>query len=115
MIYGMYHGMNVVVDREGTASAVLIRGLEPLSGIEEATDGPGKLCRALSIDRTLNGEDLVRGGDLYLMEDGTPPPPHLTSPRIGVDYAGACALKPWRFFVGGNRWVSSSRSRKTSR
>jgi DNA-3-methyladenine glycosylase len=109
MIYGMHHGMNVVVDREGTASAVLIRALEPVSNIVGTTDGPGKLCRSLSIDRDLNGADLIAGDAIYLAGDGTPPPPFETSPRIGVDYAGACALKPWRFFVPGNPWVSRTR------
>jgi DNA-3-methyladenine glycosylase len=127
MIYGMYHGMNVVVDRDGVASAVLIRALEPVSGLEddEATDGPGKLCRALAIDRTLNGEDLVRGEHIFLADDGTPPLPHVTTPRVGVDYAGAWAKKPWRFCAIGSRFVSrprpplarsarSSRSRRSS-
>ena len=51
MIYGMHHGMNVVCDEEGVASAVLLRALEPVSGIEGDTSGPGRLCRVLEIDR----------------------------------------------------------------
>lgn len=96
MIYGMYHGMNVVCDREGIASAVLIRGVAPVRGIGEPTDGPGKLCRALAIDRAQNGEDLVRGKQLWIAEDGVSLP-YVTTARIGVDYAGAWAKKPWRF------------------
>jgi DNA-3-methyladenine glycosylase len=106
MIYGMHHGMNVVVDTDGVASALLLRALEPVSGIEGATDGPGKLCRALSIDRALNGEDLVRGERLFLAEDGTPPLPFVTATRIGVEYAGECAKKPWRFCAAHNLFVS---------
>lgn len=109
MIYGMHHGMNVVVDREGTASALLIRALEPVRGIDGATDGPGKLCRALGIDRALNGADLVRGEELFLASDGTAPLPFVTATRIGVEYAGACAKKPYRFCALGNPWVSKPR------
>jgi DNA-3-methyladenine glycosylase len=123
MIYGMYHGMNIVVDIDGVASAVLIRGIEPVSGIEGATDGPGKLCRALEIDRSLNGEDVVRGEALSVLDDGSAPLPFATTPRVGVDYAGEWAKKPWRFCALGSRFVSSPRpgskprtaSRKASR
>jgi DNA-3-methyladenine glycosylase len=109
MIYGMHHGMNIVCDREGVASAVLIRALEPVRGIDAAMDGPGKLSRALEIDRTLNGEDLVSGKAIWIADDGTAPLPHFTTPRVGVDYAGACARKPWRFCAEGNPHVSRSR------
>ena len=53
LIYGMHHCMNVVTQAEGTASAVLLRALEPIRNIEERTKGPGLLCRALGIDRRL--------------------------------------------------------------
>jgi DNA-3-methyladenine glycosylase len=122
MIYGMHHGMNVVTDIDGVASAVLIRGVEPLRGIDAPTDGPGKLCKALAIDRSLNGEDLVRGAHIFIADDGTPPLAHVTSTRIGVDYAGECAKKPWRFCAVDNPHVSrprpsrhSTRSGRTSR
>jgi DNA-3-methyladenine glycosylase len=106
MIYGMYHGMNVVCSPEGEASAVLIRALEPVSGIALPTDGPGKLCKALDIDRSLNGEDLVRGDAIWLEDDGAAAPPHVTSPRIGVAYAGEWARRPYRFSVIGSEHVS---------
>src|SRR3972149_2852290 len=55
MIYGMYFGMNVVTEREGHASAVLLRAVEPVTNIEERTQGPGLLCRAMRIDRRVHG------------------------------------------------------------
>src|SRR5512134_262126 len=58
MIYGMYYCMNVVTEREGHASAVLLRAIEPVKNVEGRTQGPGLLCRAMRIDRRLNGCDL---------------------------------------------------------
>lgn len=109
LIYGLHHGMNVVVDRDGIASAVLIRAVEPVRGIDAPTDGPGKLCRALGIDRSLNGEDLVTGREIWLETDGAPPPPWVASPRVGVAYAGEWAEKPLRFSVPGSVHVSRPR------
>src|SRR3990172_1584893 len=60
LIYGMYFCMNVVTERAGHASAVLLRALEPLTNIEERTQGPGLLCRAMHIDRRLNRHHLTR-------------------------------------------------------
>jgi DNA-3-methyladenine glycosylase len=111
LIYGMYHCLNAVTEREGFAAAVLIRAVEPLAGIEGRTDGPGRLCRAMGIDRALNGADLT--GDRLFITAGDrsarrPVPPDLveSGPRVGVDYAGEWVLKPWRFWLKGNRWVS---------
>lgn len=96
LIYGMYHCLNVVTEREGFPSAVLIRAVE-LDG--QLIDGPGRLCRALQIDRSLNRADLTVGESLWfedrgeLLERGAVG----THSRVGVDYAGAWAKKPWRF------------------
>ena len=96
LIYGMYHCLNVVTEREEFPAAVLIRAIE-LDGA--LIDGPGRLCRALQIDRRLNRVDLTIGESLWfedrgkLVERGDVE----THPRIGVDYAGAWAKKPWRF------------------
>lgn len=96
LIYGMYHCLNVVTEREEFPSAVLIRGIE-IDG--ELIDGPGRLCRALQIDRRLNRVDLTTGESLWFEDRGA-----LVKrgdveahPRIGVDYAGEWAKKPWRF------------------
>jgi len=96
LIYGMYHCLNVVTEREAFPAAVLIRAIE-VDGV--LIDGPGRLCRALQIDRSLNRIDLTtqeslwfedRGGRILRREIAA-------LPRIGVDYAGAWAKKPWRF------------------
>jgi len=96
LIYGMYHCLNVVTEREEFPSAVLIRAIE-IDG--ELIDGPGRLCRALEIDRRLNRVDLTTGESLWFEDRGV-----LvkrgdvgTHPRVGVDYAGEWAKKPWRF------------------
>src|SRR5579872_3133071 len=59
MIYGMYFCMNVVTEKEGHASAVLLRAIEPIKNIETRTQGPGLLCKAMQIDKQLNGYDLT--------------------------------------------------------
>ncbi len=106
LIYGVHHCMNVVTEPEGKAAAVLIRALEPVQGIEGSTKGPGLLCRALAIDRSHSGRDLV-GDHLFLAEpDDREPFEVITRPRIGVSYAGEWAAKPLRFYVAGNAYIS---------
>lgn len=96
LIYGMYHCLNVVTEREGFPSAVLIRAIE-LDG--DLIDGPGKLCRALQIDRSLNRADLTSGESLWFEDRGEAVGRGSIEahPRVGVDYAGEWAKKPWRF------------------
>ncbi len=96
LIYGMYHCLNVVTEREGYPAAVLIRAIE-VDGV--LIDGPGRLCRALDIDRTLNRMDLTIGKELWFEDRGEPVPVRMVGahPRIGVDYAGVWANKPFRF------------------
>ena len=106
LIYGVHHCLNVVTEPEGHAAAVLIRALEPVRNIEGSTKGPGLLCRALGIDRSHNGHDLV-GDDLFLAEpDDREPFEVVARPRIGVAYAGEWAEKPLRFYIRGNPFVS---------
>ena len=116
-IYGMYHCLNLVTERDGFPAAVLIRAGQPIYGMPEMVprrktakpaeiaSGPGKLCMALAIDRALNGVDLCREGPLYV-EDGYTPSDIVTCPRIGVDYAGEHRDLPWRFYIKGNPCVS---------
>jgi DNA-3-methyladenine glycosylase len=94
MIYGMYHCFNIVTEKEGNPSAVLIRGVE-------LCQGPGKLCRELKIDRKLNGIDLTKSGLLWIEEDETKIKKSQIKKgkRIGVDYAGKWKDKPWRFYI----------------
>jgi DNA-3-methyladenine glycosylase len=106
LIYGMYHCLNFVTGPEGYPAAVLIRALEPLEGVDSSTQGPGRLCRAMGIDLGNNLEDATRG-PLFVAPRGLREDERIvTSPRIGVDYAGDWTTKPYRFSVDGNRWVS---------
>jgi DNA-3-methyladenine glycosylase len=106
LIYGLHHCTNVVTEPEGSGSAVLLRALEPVRNVEGRTQGPALLSRAMGIDRSLDGHDLL-SDDFYLAE---PPEPGsfriVAAPRIGVDYAGEWADKPLRFYVAGNPFVS---------
>ena len=96
LIYGMYHMLNVVTERTEFPAAVLIRAIE-VDG--ELIDGPGKVCRLLAIDRSLNRVDLTNRRFLWLEDRGVKVFSKQigTFPRIGVDYAGVWAKKPWRF------------------
>jgi len=106
LIYGMHHCLNVVTEPEGKGAAVLLRALEPVQGIEERTQGPGLLCKAMRIDRRRNAEDLL-GDRLYLVAPTQPARiTILRRPRIGVDYAGHWARRLLRFYIKGNAWVS---------
>ena len=117
MIYGFHYMLNIVTEAADFPAAVLIRAVEPLKGVRlmqsrrgterlrSLASGPGKLCQAFAIDRALNGND-VCGRVLYLEDRGDVPPKIITTPRIGVDYAGKWKLKPWRFLIGSNEFVS---------
>lgn len=96
LIYGMYHCLNVVTEREAFPAAVLIRAIEVDGAL---IDGPGRLCRALQIDRTLNRIDLTTQESLWFEDRGGRILRRQIAalPRIGVDYAGTWAKKPWRF------------------
>ena len=113
-IYGFWYCLNVVTADVGVPHAVLLRALEPVSGITAKTWGPGLLCRAMNIDRRLNGVDLL--GDVLWLE--RPPTRHRAritrTTRIGVDYAGDWAKRPWRFFDSASPYVSTVSARKRS-
>jgi len=122
--YGMHWCLNVVTQEEDVAEAVLLRAAEPLRGVDEMRErrpkakrdydlmnGPGKLCSALAIDKSLDGESL-RGTRLYITErdvdvDDTD---IAVSPRIGVEGAIGAAHWPLRFFLEANRYVSAYRN-----
>ncbi len=117
-VYGMYYQFNVVTGPPGHPHAVLIRAVEPVEGIDiirtrrdemkdrNLTSGPGKLCIALGIDRRLNGADL-RGKQVWLEEHCSYSDNEIsTGPRIGIDYAGDDAGRPWRFWLRDNIFVS---------
>jgi DNA-3-methyladenine glycosylase len=119
-IYGMYNCLNLVAEREGAAGCVLIRAVEPLTGlalmrrrraslgqgahrIEDLANGPGKLTRAFGITLAHNGADVTRGPiTVDAAEDGVAVE-IVVSKRIGITKS---ADLPLRFFVKGNRFVS---------
>ena len=106
-IYGFWHCLNVVTEGEGIPHAVLLRALEPVAGVPAATWGPGLLCRGMLIDRRLNGADLS-ADHLWLERPDHEPSPRVgRATRIGVDYAGAWARRPWRFFDRDSPYVST--------
>lgn len=118
LIYGMYNCLNFVTEAEDEPAAVLIRSLEVVSGAETIThlrfpkikgemtsyqqknflNGPGKLCKGLSLDRSLNGIDLT-GDTLYVVHSGDSPETIYSGPRIGIDYAEEAVHFPWRFWI----------------
>lgn len=120
LCYGIHHLFNVVTAPKGTPHAVLIRGIEPITGLDvmlrrremttvkpNITAGPGALAKALGIDKALNTKDLL-GEEIWIEDNGI----HVSEqdvvagPRIGVDYAGDHALLPWRYYIRGNNFVS---------
>lgn len=120
LCYGIHHLFNVVTNARETPDAILIRGLEPLKGIETMlertgkekldntlTRGPGNLSKALGLFVSHSGSSLS-GKELYIAEDGwiVDPKTIAASPRIGVDYAGSDAFLPYRFYIKGHPFVS---------
>jgi DNA-3-methyladenine glycosylase len=115
--YGMHFCFNVTCREEGVAEAVLIRGIEPLDGIEvmrkrrklakrnvDLANGPGKIGEAFGLGRTENGIDLVTSQDLFLSHGELPQDAQIgISSRVGIS-VGTEYL--WRFFVQGNAFVS---------
>lgn len=104
MIYGMYYCINVVTEPFDTAGAVLIRALEPLEEIQN-TSGPGKLCRALSIDKSHNEVDLCdESSEIYILKGEKIIEENIVqTTRIGIKQA---ADYPWRFYIKDNPHVS---------
>lgn len=99
LIYGLHHMLNVVTHSEGFPSAVLLRGVETLPG-------PGKLTRALGIDKALNTRPAAEESGLWFSDPGllVADEDVLVTPRIGVDYAGPLwAAMPWRFLLAPER------------
>jgi DNA-3-methyladenine glycosylase len=106
LIYGMHHCMNVVTERAGHASAVLLRAIEPVQGIEGRTQGPGLLCRAMDLDKRLNGHDLL-SDDLHIAAPSRVEPLVIVKrPRVGVEFSGHWAKRLLRFYIKGNPFVS---------
>jgi DNA-3-methyladenine glycosylase len=106
LIYGMHHCLNVVTEREGNGAAVLLRALEPVQNLSGRSCGPGLLCKAMGIDKRLNGHDLL-SDSLFVAAPVSPENFRIIArPRIGVDYAGVWAKRKLRFYIRGNAFVS---------
>ena len=127
LIYGMYHCLNIVTEKEGYPAAVLIRGvtiaqsakrkaqknsskLKNSKNIVQTThhslkntdlNGPGRVCRYFQIDRGLNRKDIVKGNELWVEDAGVVIRPNKikSAPRIGIDYAGKYKDKKWRYRI----------------
>lgn len=121
LCYGIHHMFNVVSGAEGEAHAILVRALEPLEGIDvmlerrrmsrpeyRMTSGPGSLSMAMDIKTSLYGRKLWKDQELWIEDRGIDleEADVLATPRIGVDYAGDWARRPWRFIVRNSPWVS---------
>ncbi len=119
LCYGLHHMLNLVTDREGVASAVLIRACEPIAGLSVVErrrggrwsgpallSGPGRVAQALGLDLSWNDHPLYRAGGLEL-RDGPAPRRIATGPRVGIDFAAPeHRAAPWRLADGESRWVS---------
>jgi DNA-3-methyladenine glycosylase len=118
----MYDQLNVVLGPPDHPHVLLIRAVEPVEGIDlmrerrgsmkdtNLTSGPGKLCIALGIDRSFNGEDLAEGKRIWIEKHRSFTDDEIAvGKRIGIDYAGEDADLPWRFWVKGNQHVSKPR------
>jgi DNA-3-methyladenine glycosylase len=122
LCYGIHELFNVVTNETEEPEAVLIRALEPMEGVrwmkermnaateKRITSGPGKLTKALGIDRSMNGKALW-SGQLWIEDAGIKIAREsiIASSRIGIDYAGQDAHLPWRFTIKDNVWVSKSK------
>ena len=121
LCYGIHHLFNVVTNKKETPHAVLIRAIEPLKGIDvmlertgkekldnTLTKGPGNVSKALGISFKQHSGHSLLSKDLFIAEDGFAfsKKEIMTSPRIGVDYAGEDASLPYRFYIKGNPFVS---------
>ncbi len=125
LIYGMYYCFNIVTEEVGIPEAVLIRGIQPLEGLDEMsknrfgktyanlnknqkknlTNGPGKLSMAFNIDKTLDKEDLCKN-KLYLEKGNNDNFNIIETTRIGIDYGEEAKDYPYRFYIEGNPHVS---------
>jgi DNA-3-methyladenine glycosylase len=120
LCYGIHHLFNVVTNDKDIPHAILIRALEPLTGIDmilkrtgktktdyTLTKGPGNVSKAMGLNKTNTGMSLL-STELFIADDGFEINKKniIASPRIGVDYAGKDVLLPYRFYVKGNLYVS---------
>ena len=114
LCYGMYWQFNITTSTFGKPECVLIRALEPvkklkspIKQIKNLTNGPGKLCKWLKLDKSFYGEDLVDSRRVWLEEgEAIRPSQVIKAKRIGIDYAGVWKNKLWRFYIKDSPFVS---------
>ena len=121
LVYGMYWQLNISTGKADSPECVLIRALEPTDGVElmksfrntkdvnKLTNGPGKLCDALKLNKSFYGEDVTKSKRIWLEDRRViiKPTQIKKGPRIGIDYAGPVwSKKPWRFWIKNNSSVS---------
>lgn len=117
LCYGIHYLFNIITNKKHNADAILIRAIQPTSGLDHMlkrrnkskveaslTSGPGNVSKALGISKSHYGEDL-QGSQIYIL-DKTKTLPVIQSVRIGIDYAGEDAQLPWRFYAADNPYVS---------
>lgn len=125
-IYGLYHCFNVVTNKKDIAEAVLIRGIEPINGLDyisnirynkkydeltkaqlkNLTNGPSKLCLAYLLNKDLNAVKLYEKGQVYITDENNEEFEIVESKRIGIDYAEEAKYFLWRFYIKDNIYVS---------
>lgn len=115
LCYGINWMLNLTTREENIPECVLIRAVEPVleeykdpKEFKHLTNGPGKLCRWLKLDKAFDTEDLVESKRFWLVDGGEEIKKSqiVTAKRIGIDYAGPWADKPWRYYLKGNMFVS---------
>jgi DNA-3-methyladenine glycosylase len=124
LCYGIHHLFNVVSNGQGIPHAILVRGIEPVTGTpvmlrrmkKENLDytigrGPGNVSKALGISVKHTSLSLLNK-DIYIADDGVviKPSQIIATPRTGVDYAAEDALLPYRFYIKGNPYVSGKKT-----
>lgn len=117
-IYGMYYCFNITANTKDIPEAVLIRAVEPLENKEymkelrgvkkdkDISNGPGKLTKALKIDKSINTLDLTDNNEIWLEDDDYKVKKIIEAERIGINYAEEYIHKPWRFYISDNSYVS---------
>ncbi|MBK9731394.1 MAG: DNA-3-methyladenine glycosylase [Chitinophagaceae bacterium] len=126
LCYGIHHLFNVVTNQLNIPHAILIRAIEPVEGIATMmerrkklkldftlTAGPGAVSQALGISTAYTGSSLL-SRSIWLEDRGIKIAPRkiIAGPRIGVEYAGEDSMRPYRFYITGNSWVSKQPNSK---
>lgn len=122
LCYGIHHLFNIVTGKEGMAHAILVRGIEPIEGIQTMLDrrnmpkikrnltaGPGVLSKALGLTKALTGHALTNSSTMWIEDRGYSftSDEIIASPRVGIDYAGEYWKNvPWRFRIKDSKWTS---------